>query len=166
VALNSGQPVVTGEKGQYVGKVLITAPLAIVWRVLTDYEGGVKYMPNLVSSRILEVKGNQKVIEQVSARRVLTFKVKSRLRTLVSESEPKRIDFRLIEGDLKQLQGFWQIEPIAPRSGKLPTQFLLTYQVMAQPSGSTPKGIFHNIFKNSLPETLKAVRGEIERRSR
>ncbi|HEY9861195.1 MAG TPA: SRPBCC family protein, partial [Candidatus Obscuribacterales bacterium] len=68
VALRSGKVVVTGDQGRYVAKVLVKASPDVVWAILTDYANLSKFLPNVVSSRVIETDGNRKVVEQVDVR--------------------------------------------------------------------------------------------------
>lgn len=165
VALRSGKVVVTGDQGRYVAKVLVKASPEVVWAVLTDYANLSKFLPNVVSSRVIEAKGNRKVVEQVDVRQVLLVSRRSRFRTENIETAKKRIDFRLLEGDVKTLQGYWQINPIAAYPGAPVTQVLLTQDITAEPSAGTPKGLFYGLFRNGLNESLTAISQEIGRRT-
>jgi len=165
VALRNGKTVVTGVEGNYVGKVLVTAKPDVVWSVLTDYENFPKFLPNVVSTKIVGANGNRKVVEQVSERQVFLVSVTSRVRTENTETEKQRIDFRLVDGDLKELQGFWLIEPVSEIPGRDPTQVLITQEVQAKPKGGTPEGMFYDIFKGAIEGNLKAIQKEVNKRS-
>ncbi|NMG22416.1 SRPBCC family protein [Brasilonema bromeliae] len=166
VKLRNGQALVTGEKGKYTAKVLVTASPDIAWEVLTDYDNFSKFLPNTVSGKVLEVNGNQKVVEQVDTRQVFLMNVQSRIRSAITETAKNRIDFRQIDGDLQSLDGYWKIEPVAPYSGAKANQVLITQVVEAQPKSGTPKKIFYNLFKDSLGDILTAVKREVDRRNR
>ena len=166
VTLRNGQPLVTGEKGRYMARVLIPTSSDVAWSVLTDYGNLSKFIPNVASSKILSINGNQKVVEQIDARQVFLLSVKSRIRSAITEQAKSRIDFRQVDGDLQRLQGYWKIEPIAPYAGAKPTQVLITQVVEAQPNSATPKGIFYNLFKDSLGESMSAIGREAVRRGR
>ncbi|MEP0818095.1 MULTISPECIES: SRPBCC family protein [Trichocoleus] len=165
VALRSGKVVVTGDRGRYVAKVLVKASPDVVWSVLTDYTNLSKFLPNVVSSRLIEAQGNRKVVEQVDVRQVFLVSRRSRFRTENIETAKKRIDFRLLEGDMKTLQGYWQIDPVATYPGAPVTQVLLTQDITAEPGTGTPKGLFYNLFRNGLNESLTAISQEIGRRT-
>ncbi|MGH2413795.1 MAG: SRPBCC family protein [Microcystaceae cyanobacterium] len=165
VKLRNGQALVTGEKGKYTAKVLVTASPDIAWEVLTDYDNFSKFLPNTVSGKVLTVNGNQKVVEQVDTRQVFLMNVQSRIRSAITETAKSRIDFRQIDGDLQSLDGYWQIEPVALYSGAKANQVLITQVVDAQPKSGTPKGIFYDLFKNSLGEIMTAIKKEVDRRT-
>lgn len=163
-SLRNGQTVVTGEKGKYVAKVLVTASPDAVWRVLTDYANLYKFIPNMTSSKILESYGNRKVIEQVDTRQVFIVSIVSRTKLAIEETDRKQIDFHLIDGDLSKMEGYWKIEPVSSVPNRPANQVLITYTVNAQPSDSTPADAFYGIFKDALSDTLQAIKNEIKSR--
>lgn len=163
-SLRKGQTVVTGEQGKYVARVLVTASPQTVWQTLTDYANLYKFIPNMTSSKILESRSNRKVIEQVDSRQVFLISITSRTKLAIQETAQKQIDFRLIDGDLAKMEGYWKIEPVSTAPRLPPTQVLITYTVNAQPNGSTPADAFYSIFKESLGDTLQAIKKEIKSR--
>lgn len=163
-SLRNGQTVVTGEKGKYVAKVLVTASSDAVWRVLTDYANLYKFIPNMTSSKILESYGNRKVIEQVDTRQVFIVSIVSRTKLAIEETDRKQIDFHLIDGDLSKMEGYWKMEPVSSVPNRPANQVLITYTVNAQPSDSTPVDAFYGIFKDALNDTLQAIKNEIKSR--
>ncbi|KAF3890740.1 cyclase/dehydrase [Tolypothrix bouteillei VB521301] len=165
VALRKGESLVTGEKGKYTARVLVTTSLDTAWEVVTDYSNFAKFLPNVVSSKVISVNKNQKVIEQVDSRQVLLLRVKSRVRSAITETAKSRVDFQLVEGDLKSMKGYWLIEPIATYTGAKATQVLITQVVEAQPKSGTPAKVFYSIFKDSLSNTMGAIKQEVEKRS-
>jgi ribosome-associated toxin RatA of RatAB toxin-antitoxin module len=165
VTLRNGQPIVTGSNGKYTAKVLISTSADIAWSVLTDYSNTPKFIPNVVSSKIITTNGNQKVIEQVDARQVFFVTARSRIRSAITETAKSRIDFQAIEGDLKSLKGYWMLEPIAPYRGAKANQILITHVVEVQPKAGIPSDIFYNVFKDSLGDMMSAIKKETERRS-
>ena len=163
-SLRKGQTVVTGDRGKYVARVLVTASPDAVWRVLTDYGNLYKFIPNMSSSKILENRGDRKVIEQVDSRQVFLVPIVSRTKLAITETNRRQIDFRLIDGDLAKMEGYWKIEPVSTVPRRPPTQVLITYSINAQPNGSTPADAFYSIFKDALGDTLQAIKKEIKSR--
>jgi ribosome-associated toxin RatA of RatAB toxin-antitoxin module len=164
--LRDGKSLVTGAAGKYTARVLVKASPDMAWAVLTDYANFAKFLPNLVSCKVLKANGKEKVIEQVDSRQVLLLRVKSRIRTVLTETAKTRIDFQLIEGDLQSLKGYWTIEPIAPFKGAQSDHVLISQVVAAQPKPGTPSGLFNDLFKDSLSQTLAAIGTEVSRRNR
>jgi len=165
VALRDGGATVSEAGGVYTTRILIEASAAQAWSVLTDYEGSVVYAPNLVSSTVLERDGDRAIVEQISERQILFLTFRSRIRTENIASNDRRIDFRAIDGDFPTLDGYWEIEPIAPFAGAEPTAVLIEQQVEAVPPAGVPSDIFRDAFQSSLAELMQALKGEIERRA-
>ena len=156
--------VVMGEDGQYTAMVLANADWQTAWAVVRDYENFAQFLPTVISSRIVEAEGDRKVVEQTDVRDVMLTTVESTLRTENIEKD-REIAFRLIEGDLEKLEGFWRIDSIADdSSGSL--KALITQQVTAQADIGLLDGAFYSIFENSLKENLQAIATEAERRTR
>ncbi len=156
--LQAGEAVVTGENGRYVGRILIPAPLDAVWTVLTDYDRFQEFLPDVVSSRILETQGDRIVFEQVNQVRVLLLTQKSRLVITALKQYPKEINFQLKEGNIKSLKGVWKVDTLPSQ------QILVTQEVTFDPGDAVPRGLAFAIYKNALGNSLKAIRQETERR--
>lgn len=163
------QPVMTGQRGKYVGWILADADLKTTWEVLTDYSRFSQFLPTVASSRVLEADENRKVVEQVDRRRVLFMDLTSTVQTENVEQAPDRIDFRLINGDLKTLQGRWELFAADVESLNVTTlvdspQVLITQTVQAEADAGFLEGMFYQVFEASLKENLIALQKESERR--
>lgn len=165
VKLKNGQPVVTGNNGKYTARVLISTSSDIAWSVLTDYGNTPNFIPNVVSTKVISTNGNQKVIEQIDVRQVFLVTTRSRIRSAITETAKSRIDFRAIDGDIKSMNGYWLLEPVAPYAGAKANQVLITQVVEAQPKSGVPSGIFYGVFKDSLGKIVSAIKKEAERRT-
>ena len=160
--LRSGSAVVTGEKGNYIAQVLVTGSMDTAWSVLTDYDNAARFLPNVESNKIVETRKDSKIVEQVSSQQVFFFTVKSRVKLVLTESNRRRVDFKLQDSDqLQSMTGYWKIEPIAPYQGASPTQVLITQVVESQPKSGVPQGTFYDIFKNTLSKTMSALGREM-----
>ena len=161
IGLQDEKAVLTGTNGEYVCKIVVHGTNAAAWSVLTDYDNYKNFMPNVVESRVLQSKKNQKVFEQTQTFKVLIKEVKGRVKMAMTETAPKQIKFKFIEGDLKSLDGSWQIQP------KGANTFLITHQVSVQPKIKSPinLSLFYTVYEETLENTLNAVKQEIEKRS-
>jgi ribosome-associated toxin RatA of RatAB toxin-antitoxin module len=119
----------------------------------------------MTSSKILENRGNRKVIEQVDSRQVFLISIVSRTKLAIQETDRRQIDFRLIDGDLSKMEGYWKMEPVSDVPSKPANKILITYTVNAQPNSSTPTDAFYGIFKEALNDTLQAIKQEVKNRS-
>ncbi|MBD2101935.1 SRPBCC family protein [Leptolyngbya sp. FACHB-261] len=164
VTLRQGRPIITGENGSYVARVLVNTTPAQAWSVLTDYSRYSSFLPNIASSQVLSSKGNERVVEQVDRRRVALFTITSRIRISIVETPQSSYRFQLVEGDLQNLQGSWTIQPVSAYPGGPATQVLITHQIQAEPKSGTPRNIFYNLFQSQLRANLDAISQEIRRR--
>lgn len=149
---------VSGGDGQFFGQVLVTATPETAWAVLTDYNNFATIFPNVETSRVLSSSGNQTVFEQVSVVRVAAIARRNRVVVSALRQPPRQINFRAIDGDVESLEGVWQI---LPRSAN---QVLITHQVTVEPKSSSLRGLFFNVYRHELRNTLVALKREIERR--
>lgn len=158
--LESGQAVVSGTEGQFVGQVLVNTSAETAWQVLTDYDNFENFLPGVASSQLLASEGNQRVFEQVNEVRLAFFSRRTRVRIATHETYPQQIDFHLVEGDVETVQGSWQIDPVRDH----PNQVVITHRVAVDP-GPDNRGLFFNIYRNNLRDTLTALKREMERRT-
>lgn len=159
ISVSTQGATVTGKEGQYIAKIVVNSSVDTAWKVLIDYNNFDQFLPNVISSKVLKTEGNHKVFEQVYQIQAFIFNQKTRVKIATTETYPKQIDFKLVDGDLKALQGTWKIEPISEK------QVLIEHQVKVDP-GSTPSlTLFYNIYQNSLKQTLEAIKKEMESRN-
>ncbi|MEB3355928.1 MAG: SRPBCC family protein [Synechococcales bacterium] len=166
-ALRNGRAVVTTRGDRFVGQVIANVAPDVVWEVITDYQNFAQFLPSIVSSTVLESQGDRTVVEQVGSRRVLLMDIKSRLRTENIETAKQRIDFRLLEGDLKVFEGHWQLysleNPVDASTDPM-EQTLIVQLTKAKAGIGLLEGSFSDAFKDSVQENLTAVCAEVERR--
>lgn len=148
----------TGKNGQYVVRIVVNTSADTAWKVLTDYNNYYRFFPNVVSSKLLKVQGNEKIFEQVYKIQAIVIDQKTVIRLAATEAYPKQINFKLVEGDVKALQGNWKIDPISAK------QVVIQHQVNVDP-GSGSQTLFYTIYENTLKMTLEAVKKEAERRN-
>lgn len=155
--LDQGDAVVTGEKGLYEGQVIIDGSIDQVWKLLTDYDNLENYFPDVKSSKLLESNKNKKIFEQVRTVNVLFLNIESKVKIAATEKYPENISFSLLEGNLDSLQGNWQLK-------KLPNnKVLVINKVKVKPNlESAEEDLFYRIYKQSIKNTLEAIKKEIE----
>jgi ribosome-associated toxin RatA of RatAB toxin-antitoxin module len=141
--------------------VIAKGDLPVIWKVLTDYDNFEKYMPNVVESKLLENRGNYKVFEQVQVFQLLTFSRKAKVKIVVNEDYPKQIKFKVVEGEVKSLQGSWQIDSMGSN------KYLITHQVSVEPDiqSSFNRGLFFTVYEDTVEKTLGVVSQESARLS-
>jgi ribosome-associated toxin RatA of RatAB toxin-antitoxin module len=115
--LSGGAPIVVVEEHEggglklVTGGVLILAPPADVWKVVTDYSRYTEWMPDVAEINVLKDEGVVKEIQYklVFKLSIITRKVQYTLQTI--ETKNKRIEWELIDGDFDHSIGGWQLMP-------------------------------------------------------
>ncbi len=157
--LNQGKVILKGEKGDYVGQVIATGNKDQAWSVLTDYDNFANFLPNIASSKIVINEGDRKIFEQVNVVDLWLFTEEFTVQIEAQETKFKQVKFQQFKGDLKSLNGTWQIEQINPH------QILVTHRVQVEPGSNTEKPFFYGVYESSLEDTLTAIAQEITKRS-
>jgi ribosome-associated toxin RatA of RatAB toxin-antitoxin module len=166
LALTQGRAVVTEKNGQYTARIVIRGTVDQVWSVLTDFNHYANFMPNMVNSKVLTSEGNQHLVEQVDRYRIFLFTGTARTRITITETPQENYSFQMVEGKLKKLQGRWSLQPIVHPEGSTDSAVLVTAEIEAQPLSKTPRGIFFNLFHNTLRDRIQAVNTEVQHRAR
>lgn len=162
--LKEGEVTLSREASEFTARVLINAPTTAAWEVLTDYDNFEEFFPNVEKSRLLESDGNTHVFEQVNVTKLLFFTNRSRVVLATTETYPTKIEFRLVEGDVKTLNGVWQVEPIVTNGkGK---SILVTHKITIDPEGEgLSRNLFFQVYPGVLKDTLAALKTETEQRA-
>lgn len=165
VSLRKGELVFLGKDGSYTSRLLINTTMDNAWQVLTDYERFAEFLPGVISSELIESKGDRKVFEQINKVKTLVFSIESRVQVATIETYPAQIAFEAVDGDLESMDGTWMLEPVSPYPSAPPDQVLVTHKVIVEPAKAPSDGIFYSIYEDRLQETLEAIKIEVEKRS-
>jgi ribosome-associated toxin RatA of RatAB toxin-antitoxin module len=144
---------------QITAKVKISRSPEIVWKLLTDYEALADFIPNLAKSRLLKHPQGGIRLEQVGSQRLLNFNFCARVVLDLQEYFPKEITFQMIEGDLKEFSGSWQLQPctVADQQGTN-----LCYSIFVHPKRITPIGVIEKRLSQDLRMNLFAIQQRLE----
>lgn len=88
----------------------IKAPITIIWNTLTDYDHMADFIPGMEESRLLERKGNRAIVEQSGYAHLWLFRFPIHATVEVNEQMSSAIHTRLLRGNLKRLEGSYEIE--------------------------------------------------------
>jgi uncharacterized protein YndB with AHSA1/START domain len=140
-------------------RCLVEAPVAVVWEVLTDYDGIDRFVSSMRESRVSGRGENHVLVEQVALGRLLFFRRKLHATLFVEETPRTSIRFEDVLGkDFESYRGEWRIEE---ESGRV----AIVYRVGARPSFSIPDFVARGLFRRTARDLLSQVRDEIERRA-
>lgn len=163
--LRQGKTVITPTGRRFVVRVLVPATIDTVWDTLTDYGHFSQFLPTVISSRVLQSEGDRHIVEQIDSRTILLAPVRTRVCTENIEIPKKRINFRLVDGDMKTLQGHWQLYPVETADQPKVEQTLLLHNTEVDAGSVFFESIVHRLVMDSLHASVTAVRNEAERRS-
>ncbi|MGB3496090.1 MAG: SRPBCC family protein [Elainellaceae cyanobacterium] len=165
--LNFGNAVVHVVGDRYVSYVVAHANVDQAWSVLTDYDNFAQFLPSVESSRVLESEGDRAVVEQIAGLKVLFADMKSRVCTENIKTPKERIDFRLLEGDLKMMEGHWQLIPV--KNDELKGQdsqpiAVIKQAVRVEVGNPLLEGAFEAVYIKNMKRNLMAIAREARNR--
>ena len=142
------------EKGRVQAAILIKSPARQIWKVMNDCDGAPKFVPGLKSCKILQHEDHSEVIEHKVK---FTWLLPTLTYVFRAEyQEFKRIDFRKVGGELKELQGTWLLEE--SNDGQ---ETYVIYSVYLDPGFIVPQWLVRHILKGDLPDLLTALRNRV-----
>ena len=141
-------------KRQITAQVQIPHPVEQVWKVLTDYEALTDFIPNLTKSSLLEHPTGGIRLEQIASQRLLNFNFCARVVLDLEESFPHTINFQMVEGDFKELAGYWCLEPYV-LDQQIGTN--LSYSIQIWAKLTMPLTIIERRLSNDLKSNLLAI---------
>ena len=149
-----------GERVLVRANAVLFAPPHIVWQVLTDYERLPAFIPGIARSVVRVRDGNRVVLEQAGAARFFIFSFPIEVRLEVQESPPHAVSSRTLGGNLRRMDGRYELAPDAARG-----TVTLRYSGEIEPEFSLPPIIGLAAMRHMAEEQFSALVAEIERRA-
>lgn len=133
--------------------VLIRAPARRVWSVMTDCARAPEFVPHLRSCQVIERGEDRRVVEH----RVKPYPLLPELTYRFEErwEDRHRIVFHRTGGDLKAMEGAWELEPEGGRT-------LVRYRLSMDPGFLVPRWAVRRALREDLPRLLEALRDRVE----
>ncbi len=157
--LAAGEIVVhVGPDSQHVSAaVIIHAPAAAVWKVITDCEEAPRFMPGMKVCRRLDAApdGSWENIEREYKYSWLMPAAHDVVRT--EYHKPQRIDFQRVSGDFRDQKGAWLLTASADGAATV-----LEYQFYVDLGFWLPRSLIQRSLRSDLPAAMKAVRARAE----
>ncbi len=142
---------------EVVCRVMLDAPLELVWQTLTDYDRLAQFIPGMRSSRVLERRGAVAVVEQSGEAGFLFFSFPIDVTLASTERPPHVLEVSMVKGSLKRLDGAYRIEPQA--DGRLSLSWT---GVVEAPS--MPPLLGEIVMRSNIESQFRGMVREIERR--
>jgi carbon monoxide dehydrogenase subunit G len=136
----------------------LAAPVSLVWEVLTDYDNLARFIPGLLQSAVQLRAANRVVLEQKGEARFLVFAYPIEVRLEVLESPRDWITSRAVGGNLKRMNGRYELR--AESAG-----VRLRYTGELEPDFDLPPVIGTLAVRSMVQEQFAAMVAEIERRA-
>ena len=140
-----------------VCRVMLDAPLDLIWQTLTDYNGLAEFIPGMRRSRLVERRGAVAVVEQSGEARFLFITYPIDVTLASTERPPFSIEVSMLKGNLKRLDGAYRIEP---QGGGL---LLLTWTGVVE-ALSMPPLLGEMVMRSNIEDQFRGMVREIERR--
>jgi len=147
----------TGERFSVRARATLAAPPELAWRVLTDYENLPRFIPGLTHSAVQLRGAGRVLLEQKGEARFLVFSFPIEVRLEVSESPPAWISSRAVGGNVKRMDGRYELQPGA-------AGVRLRYTGELEPDFALPPLIGPYVLRTMVEEQFAAMVAEIERR--
>ena len=139
---------------------LIFVPAAAAWQVLTDYERLPTFIPGITRSSVRSRDGNRLTVEQAGEARFFIFSFPIEVRLEVLESPPYTVSSRALGGNLRRLDGRYELMPDSARGA-----VVLRYTGEIEPDFTLPPLIGLAAMRHMVEEQFTAMVAEIERRA-
>lgn len=143
-----------GQQRRIVASTQISATVDQVWQVLTDYNNLSSFIPNLSYSQRLSHPDGGIRLEQIGSQCFLNIKFCARVVLDMVEAFPKELRFSMVEGDFRQFEGKWTLEPVQGAAGE---GVCLGYDLMIRPPRAMPVVLIERHIRHDLGRNLQAI---------
>ena len=142
---------------EVICRVMLDAPLDLVWQTLTDYGRLAEFIPGMRRSRVIERRGAVAVVEQSGEAGFLFLSFPIDVTLASTERPPYALEVSLLKGNLKRLDGAYRIEPQG--GGRV----LLTWTGIVEALYMPPL-LGELVMRSNITEQFRGMVREIERR--
>lgn len=143
-----------GQQRRILAFTDIPATVDQVWQVLTDYDNLADFIPNLSHSQRLSHPDGGIRLEQIGAQCFLNIKFCACVVLDMVETFPKELRFSMVEGDFRQFEGKWTLEPMPHTSDPV---VRLGYDLMIRAPRAMPVGLIERHIRYDLGRNLRAI---------
>jgi ribosome-associated toxin RatA of RatAB toxin-antitoxin module len=138
---------------------LLHAPWAIVWQTLTDYDHLGSFIPGMATSRVIRREGVAAIVEQTGAVRVLMISFPLNVTVSSEEYPPHSILIHALKGNLRQLEGGYEITSGAGGAIEL------RWRGKIEPDSVLPAVFTRPVLRAVVEAQFRGMVSEIQRRT-
>ncbi|ASQ90036.1 cyclase [Prosthecochloris sp. GSB1] len=135
------------------GAIYIAATAETVWNILTDYDRLAETIPKVAESRLVEERGDEKIVDQTGRSGFLFIEKSVRILLEVREQFPRRLSFEQIEGDFSMYRGEWRFLPDENGAG-----VFVGWSATLKPDFFAPPFLVSFVQYQDLPTVLRAIK--------
>ena len=135
------------------------APGVLCYAVLADFDRLAEFIPGMQSSTVVSPPGEPLLLRQVGRTTVGFIEYGFDVTLAVNEDPPRRISFSSVAGNLRQMQGSWQVEGDALRCR-------IEYRADIEPAFWVPPVVGPLLMRRQIEQQIDGLVAEIERRAR
>jgi len=140
-------------------RAVVKAPAALIWSTITDYAHLPEFIPGLKKSRVIGRRGPAAIVEQDGEAGLMFVKFPIHVVVESAEHPPSRISIRVLRGNLKQLEGGYEIG-----KGASAGEHVLHWSGLIEPDTILPAFIAVPLMRASIENQFVGMVKEIERR--
>ncbi len=140
-------------------QVTLEAPPELIWSTLTDYDHLAEFIPGMNQSRLIGRHGPAAIVEQHGKAGFLIFSYGIDVVVESTEYPPNLIEIRVVSGNLRQLDGAYQLSP-----GDQPGTWVLTWSGLIEPTLPVPSFLTVSLMRSNVEAQFSGMIAEIERR--
>lgn len=148
-----------GDAVQVHARSTIKAPLELIWNTLTDYDHLSQFIPGMTKSQLIKRQGRIVVIEQSGYAHLWFFRFPIEVTVEATEQPSSAIQVRLLKGNLKRLEGHYEIEKIGD------DHYALRWSGTIEPGIAVPGFLATDLMRKNISEQFVGMVKEIERRA-
>jgi hypothetical protein len=140
-------------------RATLAAPPWLIWSTLTDYDHLAEFIPGMHVSKVIDRRGPAAIVEQHGEAGFLIFSYGIDVVVESAEYPPDLIEIHVVSGNLRQLDGAYQLRP-----GELPGTWLLSWSGLIEPSLPVPSFLTVALMRNNVEAQFSGMVAEIEKR--
>lgn len=138
----------------------IKGPYSLIWQTLTDYDHLAGFIPGISESRVIERQGAAAIVHQRGQASFMFISVPLDVVVESLEEPPSRIGIRVLKGNLKRLDGGYQLSKISDTQD----EYILGWTGVIEPFIPMPLMFAVPFLRAHVEDQFVGMLKEIERR--
>tara|TARA_R110002096_G_scaffold316010_17_gene510438 strand:+ start:2053 stop:2676 length:624 start_codon:yes stop_codon:yes gene_type:complete len=147
-------PATRSRGGHLAGAIHVDAASADVWKLITNAKSMPRYLRNVRKSVSVKRTNKMQIISHEVKMSFLPMAV--RYTYQANYSRQRNIHFTMIEGDLREFEGYWQL--IDANDLGLGSGTVVLYQIYVDPGGIVPPSLVRQNIRKDLPNMLHKLK--------